>query len=226
MVIALTKNERNISVKILEDNTPAPDIYFDRNFPELYERIEDGITTVYSFECEYGKIEHVFLKRRVPVLVKGVRYYDAITAYGYGGPIVRATYAAEGISAEETKKKLIDAFQSDYKNFCEKNKIISEFIRFHPIFGNADDFSGVFSTEYIRNTVGTNLIKYPDFFQEEYEKSCRKNIKQAFKKGVTIEVEENPDSLTEFKKIYYSTMDRNHAAEYYYFDDMYFQKCL
>ena len=29
-----------------------------------------------------------------------------------------------------------------------------------------------------------------------------------------------------FKEIYYSTMDRNEAADYYYFDDDYFNRCL
>src|SRR5699024_11094695 len=35
-----------------------------------------------------------------------------------------------------------------------------------------------------------------------------------------------PSDVSKFKKFYYSTMDRNNATEYYYFNDEYFNACV
>src|SRR5699024_2011904 len=37
---------------------------------------------------------------------------------------------------------------------------------------------------------------------------------------------EKPTDVSKFKQFYYSTMDRNSASNYYYFNDSYFNKCL
>src|SRR5690606_15147682 len=52
------------------------------------------------------------------------------------------------------------------------------------------------------------------------------NVRNALNKGVSFQVTEKPEDISEFKKIYYSTMDRNNAKDYYYFDDAYFEKCM
>lgn len=48
----------------------------------------------------------------------------------------------------------------------------------------------------------------------------------ALKSGVSYKITRNPNNIDSFKKIYYSTMDRNQASEYYYFDDEYFKECI
>src|SRR5699024_5842406 len=63
-------------------------------------------------------------------------------------------------------------------------------------------------------------------FQEEFSKSARKNVRRSLREGVSYEIIENPDSIDEFLEIYYSTMDRNEADDYYYFGEEYFKKCL
>ena len=65
-----------------------------------------------------------------------------------------------------------------------KNNIVSEFIRFHPICQNALDFKEIYNATCIRKTLGTNLEKYDNPIQEEFSKSCRKNIRQALNKGI------------------------------------------
>nr|MCR4990343.1 GNAT family N-acetyltransferase [Lachnospiraceae bacterium] len=55
---------------------------------------------------------------------------------------------------------------------------------------------------------------------------CRKHIRQALNKGVSYRITEKPEDLHDFKKIYYATMDRNEAGDYYYFDDAYFDACI
>lgn len=195
------------------------DIYFEKNYGKLYEKIERGTCEVFEHFSSTGKIRHMFIKREIPIRVGGVRYYDLITPYGYGGPLV--------LECEEgSKRQLIDEFKNAFEAFCAEHDIVSEFVRFHPVIGNALDFKSLYSVEYIRNTVGTNLKDFEDPFMNEFSKSARKSIRQTLKAGVEPRVIEQPDNLEDFKAIYYSTMDRNEADDYYYFDDDYFDTCL
>src|SRR5699024_9921833 len=71
-----------------------------------------------------------------------------------------------------------------------------------------------------------NLENYEDPFQSEFSKSCRKNVRRALRDGVTFNIVEKPSDVSKFKDIYYSTMDRNNAMDYYYFDEDYFNSCV
>lgn len=196
------------------------DIYFDSNYGKLYEKIENGIAEVFKFECELGKIENQFIKREIPYKIDGNTYYDIVTPYGYGGPIIKE------INNESMSGELVDEYINSFNTYCKENNIVSEFIRFHPIIKNAKDFKNVYDISNIRKTLGTNIKDFEDPILEEFSKSSRKNIRQGLKKGITYRVIEKPDNIGSFKEIYYSTMDRNEASEYYYFDDEYFENCL
>src|SRR5699024_9784923 len=117
-------------------------------------------------------------------------------------------------------------FEIEFQKYCNENNIVSEFIRFHPIVENAKDFQVCYEVSHIRNTVGTNLNDYDDPFQAEFSKSCRKNIRRALRDGISYKITKSPSDVSKFKEFYYSTMDRNNATEYYYFNDDYFNKCV
>ncbi|TPE68981.1 GNAT family N-acetyltransferase [Halalkalibacterium halodurans] len=194
------------------------DIYFEPNYGKLYEKIENGTCEVFNYKCDLGNIHHVFIKRQIPFQVDDNIYFDIVTPYGYGGPLITN-------HQEERKDQLLREFKREFNDYCKKNNIISEFVRFHPMIDNFKDFKDVYEISLNRKTVGTNLSYFDDPFRSEFSKSCRKNIRKALKEGVTYRVTEKPDDISAFKKIYYSTMDRNNATDYYYFDDNYFDNC-
>ncbi|CAG9338238.1 peptidoglycan bridge formation glycyltransferase FemA/FemB family protein [Clostridium perfringens] len=194
------------------------DIYFEENYSKLYEDIENGKTKVFRLNSEYGEIENIFIKRKID-FYKKEEIYDITTPYGYGGP--RIVWVDN-----DNKDKLIKEYEKKFKKFCKKENIIAEFIRFNPIIGNHEYFKDIYDVKNIRKTLATNLKDYKDPIKEEFSKSARKTIRQVLKKGVTYKVIQCPNELEEFKKIYYSTMDRKNADDYYYFDDEYFNKCL
>ena len=84
----------------------------------------------------------------------------------------------------------------------------------------------MYNAQCIRKTLGTNLKDFDDPIMAEFGKSCRKNIRQGINKGITYRITERPEDLTVFEKVYYSTMDRNHATDYYYFPKEYFEDIL
>ncbi len=194
------------------------DIYFDKNYGRLYEKLEDGVAECLRFECDYGVICSQFIKREIPIKVAGKTFYDLVTPYGYGGPVI--------VECNGSETYLVSAFENWMRIYASKNNIVSEFVRFHPITKNGIDFKQMYSSECIRHTVGTNLKDYDNPVQEEFSKSCRKRIRRAIRDGITYKITEKPENLHSFKEIYYSTMDRNEAGDYYYFSDDYFTQCL
>ena len=196
----------------------TPDIYFDPRYGKTCESIESGKAETFEFESVHGRISHQFIRRKIDFEVNGKTYYDLITPYGYGGPLV--------VSCTGDKEALIQGFQQAFSDYCQENHVVSEFIRFHPIINNVQDFESVYSVSYSRHTVATNLRDYGDPFQSEFSKSCRKGIRRAIRQGVTCEVIEKPDSLDTFIPIYYETLIRNHADSFYFFGKQYFDRCL
>lgn len=189
------------------------DIYFNPFYGKLYEESEKGTLETFSLDTSNGKIEHTFIKRDIQP-IDGVVYCDLVTPYGYGGPLITQCH---------NKDRLLQEFQERFSAYCSENHVVSEFIRFHPIFQNALDFKDIYNVEYSRHTVGTNLKDYEDPVQAEFSKSLRRELKKAEQAGVTCEAIVNPSSLTTFKKLYEHTMDRNHASAYYYFPDHYYE---
>lgn len=196
------------------------DIYFDPNYGKLYEKAENGKAVVWEYDGKEGKVCHQFIVREIPIQHGDEPWYDIVTPYGYGGPLIC------NVSEGYTREALISAFEKAFGEYCKENKIVSEFVRFHPIIKNADDFVDMYNAKCIRHTLGTNLEAYDDPVASEFSKSCRKNIRRAINKGISWKITEKPDNIDSFKEIYFSTMDRNNASDYYYFDDEYFSNCL
>ena len=193
------------------------DLYFDENYGKLYEKIENGKAEIFEYKDENGKITNQFLIRKIPDKIAGNEYFDIVTPYGYGGSII------ENLIGD--KEKLLQRYQEEFSKYCLENNIVSEFVRFHPIVKNYEDFGKMYNAKYMRKTLITKLQE-DDPVQNQFGKSCRKNIRQALNKGVTYKITQKPDNIDSFKDIYYSTMDRNSATDYYYFDDEYFNNLL
>lgn len=194
------------------------DIYFTPEWGIVNTYIEEGKPKVYEYRTDFGCIRNQFILREIPLKVDGVQYYDIASPYGYGGPYIDSCAAGR-------QGNLLAGYERDFEAYCRQNRIVSEFVRFHPITENGVEFKEIYHAECIRHTVGTSL-EAEDPVQAEFSKSCRKNIRRVLKAGVSWTITENPQDISGFLKVYYSTMDRNQAGEFYYFPEAYFEKCL
>lgn len=195
------------------------DIYFEHLYGKLYEKIENGTCEIYEHEDSIGTVYHMFIKKQIPILIDNVVWYDLVTPYGYGGPIIIDCKIGR-------ENELINEFNQSFNRYCIDNNIVSEFIRFHPILQNHKEFKEIYNVQYIRKTLGTNLKDFDDPFKSEFSKSCRKTVRKALRAGVTFKIENEPNNIDEFINIYNSTMDRNKASEYYYFGIEYFNDII
>lgn len=197
-----------------------PDIYFEPKYGEIYEKWEKGKAEQFIYEDKNGVVYHQFIKRKIDVDIDHKEYFDIITPYGYGGPIILE------LNSPDNKEKVVKGFGEEFKVYCKENNIVSEFIRFHPIINNAQDFIELYDPQYMRNTLASNMRDYDDPIQSEFSSKCRKTIRRAHNAGYSAELDLECKTLDSFRSIYYSTMDRKNATDYYYFDEKYFNRLV
>ena len=189
------------------------DLYFDPNYAKLYSDI-DGRAETFTFECEYGSMISTFLLRPTPISINGERCYDITTPYGYGGPLILNT---------TDREKLLEAYSEAFSVYCRERHIVCEFVRFH-LFDNVDVREKYYGTtkHVLDNVVVDTTGNYEDI-RMRYEHKVRKNVNKALTNGLTLLVENSTEHLDDFLNIYYATMDRNNATDYYYFKRDYFE---
>lgn len=193
------------------------DVFFQEEYGKLYEKPVNGVCEVFEFSSENGKARSMYIKRPVSWLIDGIQYYDAITPYGYGGPLAVDC---------ETTSELVNQYYDAWRQYCLENRIVCEFIRFH-LFDNIPFREG-FPSGAIK--VCDDVVRILDIDMEsmwmEFEHKVRKNVKKAQSNGLTVITDATGEKLSEFLEIYTSTMDRNDAKSFYYFDRTYFEQII
>lgn len=189
------------------------DVLFSYEYGKLNERIENGECEVINFQCEYGKVRYLFIKRKINIPIKNIEYFDIVSPYGYGGPLVLEW---------RNKKKLLLQYYDFFSRYCLEHNIVSEFIRFH-LFDNSEARK-LFYGETIQQS--TNIVRdfklSLDEIWMEFDPKVRKNVKRALSKDLKINIDTEGTNLSAFLEIYYKTMERNNADNYYYFPKEYF----
>src|SRR5699024_3096319 len=86
-------------------------------------------------------------------------------------------------------------------------------------------FEGYSEVLPIRKTVYMDLSEKEKIWSN-IESKCRNMIRKAKKNQVAIVVEDDTETIEDFKYIYNSTMDRKNASEYYYFNYVFFNDAI
>ncbi|WP_202973683.1 hypothetical protein, partial [Metasolibacillus meyeri] len=122
--------------------------------------------------------------------VLDTEYRDIESVYGYGGPII--------LGDEFFKKKVI----ANYLEWCKTNKILVEFIRFHPMLENDQFYYG--EKYYNRKTIYIDLKQ--ESISKGYNTRTKRNIKKAIKNKIKIVNSKNLQYIESFKQIYVNLM--------------------
>ena len=189
------------------------DLYFDPNYAKVYEHI-DGKSDTFHFACPYGEMQNTFILRPVKWKLDDKEWFDIVTPYGYGGPVVLSCTDME---------KLMAAYHEAFTAYCLEHNIVCEFIRFH-LYDNVDVREHYYgeTANVLDNVVVDTALDY-ETIRMNYEHKVRKNVNKAISNGLEMCIEQNLDHLDGFLDIYYATMDRNQASTYYYFKRSYFE---
>lgn len=187
------------------ENLGLKDIYYTYEYCHNSAQSEKGIAKLLYFENELGAVVYPIVKRKIETSYAR-EIYDIITPYGYGGPLVIGN------------KEVLKDFREELTTYCEKNNIITEIIRFHPLINNAEMMGNYCNLQYIRKTTAVDLTNDIETIKSQYSKMNKRNIKRAYKNGLVCkEVNKTKDNIEIFLDLYNETMDRQNALSYYYF---------
>ena len=139
-------------------------------------------------------------------------YFDLSSPYGYGGWIIEGEGSLDGLFKE-------------YKSWCVDNSIISEVIRFHPVIANQERVREHYDVMDLGNTVCIDISNKDDIWANFSAKN-RNVIRKAINNNVTIHHELSKDKMSEFVKVYNTTMDRDNADSYYYFKEDFYDSII
>lgn len=187
-------------------------ICFTEAYATTFEGMEKGKADQFIFTSKNGTVSHTFIKRRIPTKIDNHTYYDIITPYGFGGPIVIETI---------NEKLLLEEYFEAFHYYCVKNKIVSEFIRFH-LFENNNMLEAFNGETVLANSVICRDLLKP--LNQDVENRVLKDVLKAENHGLTIDFDYSGQSQLDFLKIYTETMDRNHATDFYYINQSFLNK--
>ncbi|NMA73214.1 MAG: aminoacyltransferase [Bacteroidales bacterium] len=166
---------------------------------------DEQITPIFFLYSEGSDLYyHGFHLQKVP----GTELTDVQSPYGYGGPV----------STSLSPAFLRKAWDS-YLAWCQRENVLAEFIRFHPVLGNERFYYGKSVND--RDTVVMYLDRH-DLF-ESYSVRARTAVRKAVKNGVKVEWVPCDEFLNYFPNLYRETMKQLQADDFYLFTDAYFR---
>ena len=178
------------------------DIYYLSGYVKAFNLHGDGDPYLLYFEENGLRALYVYMRR--PTAMDGI--YDSVTPYGYGGVLF------EG----DTSEAKLQAFWKAYLAEMEKEHIVDNFVRYHPVLKNAVPMKSVSDVIDLGKTIAMDLAS-PEAIWENIHSKNRNMIRKAEKNGVVIEHGKGMDLFDRFIEIYNATMDKDDAEAYYYF---------
>ncbi len=200
------------------DEFEAADIYYRNEYVKslLVGSSDNAVLFHYSGDgfsvCYPMIIKDIAQSSQYKGLISENEFFDMEVPYGYGGPICVGSNKA-------SEKKFVEQLTE----WCKENRVVSQFIRFHPILNNQVNCEKLgIENAYIHHTVVVNTRNDQDIIKNMDSKK-RNMVRKAEKNGVSIEIDKQLNDIEEFKRIYTATMDQHNAADMYYFTDDYYR---
>ena len=196
------------------------DIYYYPQYVAPFELHGDGEATLFFYESTHGTAYMVFHLRDLADIadlagkIPKRQIYDVITPYGYGG-----------MQFSSTRSEFVDEVYDAFDEYCERQGVIFEFVRFHPMNENYAVCRNKYQIYLERKTIYMDLRGGPDRVWTGLKSENRTRIRKAMKSSVIVKSGPLDEYIDDFRRIYYQTMDRNKARNYYYFHERFFDAC-
>lgn len=193
------------------------DVYWLSGYVKAFKTHGDGEPLLFFYNCESTRGINVLMKRdiakdgRFKGKIQEGKYFDFATPYGYGGWII------EGENTE--------GLFEEYSEWIRRNRIVSEFVRFHPIIKNHNASRSFYEVIQLGEVVHMDLSSPEDIWDNITSKN-RNMIRKAIKNDIRIYNGRFPEIYKKFRAIYNGTMDKDNAEQYYYFEKQFYKSLL
>lgn len=191
------------------------DVFYLSGYVKAFQLHGDGEPLLFYYESDALRGINVVMKRDIAKdphfigkLPENTRF-DLATPYGYGG------WLLEG---EGDRAPLFAAYES----WCRKHRVVSEFVRFHPVLQNAAAVSEAYEVVPLGGAVTMDLSS-PDIIWSNLITTNRNKIRKARKNGLRVYHGRFPEIYETFREIYNATMDKDEAEAYFYFGPEFYE---
>lgn len=184
------------------------DVYYLSGYVKAFYIHGDGDPFLLYYTGEGIRAIYVYMRRRTAI--DGV--YDTITPYGYGGVLFEC----------DTNEGGLKGFWEEYIGIMKRERIVDSFVRYHPVLRNAIPMKSVSSVIDLGKTIAFDLNS-PEVIWDNIISKNRNMIRKAEKNGIVILHQKELSLFQDFKRIYNGTMSKDHAEEYYYFEDAFYE---
>ncbi|WP_396601145.1 GNAT family N-acetyltransferase [Algibacter sp. R77976] len=217
----------NLDFQTINDNTNI-DKY--NNILKKFRKCNTFYSLQYSNYTFDNNLNYFFFKKNNKALIllpvylnkissealdSGEVYYDAVSPYGYSGPLFN----------ESVDERDIKTFWNQVDNWYKENNVITEFIRFNLEF-NHKYYSGHLIPSL--NNVKGEIKNFEDIWSN-FKQKVRNNYRKAELNNLRIVINSDKKSSEDigvFYDIYIKTMVRNDATKNYFYTKSYFENLI
>lgn len=197
------------------------DIYYYPEYLELYR--DQGEPVLFAVETEENCLIYPFLKRSLMKLKifadcsETEEFFDLTSPYGYGGHYT----SAEG----KEQSELIRTFGNEFNRYCRDNRVVSQFVRYHPLLDNQRYGRSLVDVYFDRPTVALDLEEGSEKIWNNLSRTTKNRVRKAIKSGLIFRRGSSENDWESFFTLYSRTMESKNAAVFYHFSRDFFN-CL
>ena len=184
------------------------DVYYLSGYVKAFQIHGDGYPQLLYYEADGLKAIYVFMKRETAI----DGYFDSVTPYGYGGVLF------EGDVSEDNLR----VFWNAYVGMMKEIGVVDNFVRYHPLLANAHIMKCVSNVTDLGKTVAID-ISSPEVIWKNLTSKNRNMIRKAEKNGIEIRHGKDFALFNDFMRIYNATMEKDHAEDYYFFGNAFYE---
>jgi hypothetical protein len=186
---------------------PHADVYFLPQYHHLHEANGEGTAHCFVAEQDNNVLVYPFLLRPIP----NTDYTDIETIYGYSGTL-----------ATTTQPHFLHAAWAAFAEWAAEKRVITEFVRCHPLLNTAQYAAAECRITLDRTTVYIPLVTEEENLWASYPSQQRTRLRQAQHAGLICRDITHAEGWRSFQTLYAQTMQQLEARDYYYFSDAYF----
>lgn len=197
------------------------DIYYLPGYLAAFHLHGDGEPILVSYQgegirgiCVY-MLRDIANEKWVTNDIKKGEWFDVVTPYGYGGWIF------EGDLSEPK----IKTFWKEYTSYMKNQHIVCAFTRWHALLQNQNILRGFSNIIDLGKTVHIDTSNV-ELIMQNIRSKDRTTIRKAVKNGVIVDHSNDPSLFEDFIRIYNSTMDKDNAEKYYYFEKEFYDSIV
>ena len=190
------------------------DVYHLPEYVRASAGLNGGVPVAYYAECgDSALLIPLLIRDLCADIAAPTGWKDAITPYGYGGPI-----ATDGCDPA-----IIERMVSAFRSVAEDISLVTVFLRLHPLRGVP-----LQTLESLGTLVRHEPIVYIDLARSREELAAetrsnhRRNIAKLRRSGFVAEMDRWSDYAA-FQRAYRMTMERQAASAFYFFSGDYFE---